>query len=72
MRRLPSVNQLILTATEQVKTAQAQVKTASATPQAYSSPIAAELQKAAEVCRNGAVITLEDVAAFARRVQGGL
>lgn len=72
MRRLPSVNQLVAEATEHVKIAQEQEKTASTTLPVYTAPIAAELQKVAAACREGAVITLEDVTEFARRIQGGL
>lgn len=72
MRRLPSVNQLVAEATAHIKTAQEQEKTASETPPVYTAPIASELQKAAEACRKGAVVTVDEVAEFAQRIQGGL
>lgn len=69
-RRLPSVNQVIAEATAQVKLAQAQEKTAGARPPSYATPLALELQKVAAACREGNVITVDDVTEFAQRLSG--
>jgi hypothetical protein len=72
MRRLPSVNRLVGEIEQLVKTAEAKHNEVTTAPPTYSAPIAAELQKVAQTCRQAAVnVTVGDVEAFARKLMGG-
>lgn len=72
MRRLPSVNRLVNDIEQLVKKAEAEQENVQAPLPSYTAPIAAELQKVAQACRNASTdVTVGDVLALAHALRGG-